>query len=101
MFSRNRRIFGISVVALGIMAGSGCATRKYVRQQTESLQPAIQEGSNASKENVVRIDSFDKRAEQGITAVGTDAGGAADKSAQSHLYGIIDEVPDLTSDRMT
>ena len=99
MFSRNRRIFGISVVALGIMAASGCATRKYVRQQTQSLQPAIQEASNASKENAERIDSVDKRAQQGITAAGAAAGAAAEKAAQAQLDATIAEVTAQTADR--
>ncbi len=99
MFSRNRRIFGISVVALGIMAASGCATRKYVRQQTQSLQPAIQEASNASKENAERIDSVDKRAQQGITAAGAAAGAAAEKAVQAQLDAIIAEVTAQTADR--
>jgi len=49
---------------------SGCATRKYVRQQVQTLEPAIQEVSNATKENAERIDAVDRRAQQGITAAG-------------------------------
>jgi outer membrane protein OmpA-like peptidoglycan-associated protein len=55
---------------------SGCATRKYVRVQTQSLEPAIQEAANAAKENAERIDAVDRRAQQGITAAG-----AADQRA--------------------
>jgi outer membrane protein OmpA-like peptidoglycan-associated protein len=77
MVSSNRRFAGIGVVILaGIMVLSGCASRKYVRLQTQSLEPAIQEASNAAKENAERIDAVDRRAQQGITAAG-----AADQKA--------------------
>src|SRR5215468_1694537 len=69
-----------SVVGIGILAGmmvlSGCASRKYVRLQTQALEPAIQEAQNAAKENAERIDAVDRRAQQGITAAG-----AADQKA--------------------
>ena len=58
------------------MVLSGCATRKYVRLQTQALEPAIQEAQNGVKENAERIDAVDRRAQQGITAAG-----AADQKA--------------------
>jgi outer membrane protein OmpA-like peptidoglycan-associated protein len=64
------------VVLAGIMVLSGCASRKYVRLQTQSLEPAIQEAANGVKENAERIDAVDRRAQQGITAAG-----AADQKA--------------------
>lgn len=71
MVSPNRRISAMVVVILaGIMVLSGCATRKYVRLQTQALEPAIQEASNAAKENAERIDAVDRRAQQGVTAAG-------------------------------
>lgn len=77
MFSSNRRFSMMVVVLLaGIMVLSGCATRKYVRLQTQALEPAIQEATNMGKENAERIDAVDKRAQQGITAAG-----AADQKA--------------------
>lgn len=73
----NRRVSVMLVVILaGIMVLSGCATRKYVRLQTQALEPAIQEASNAAKENAERIDAVDRRAQQGVTAAG-----AADQKA--------------------
>src|SRR5262245_46370187 len=62
---------------------SGCATRKYVRQQVQTLEPSIQEVSNATKENAERIDAVDRRAQQGITAAGAadTKAAAAQKSA--------------------
>src|SRR5262245_9350888 len=77
MVSRNRR-FGIAGVffLVGLMVLSGCASRKYVRLQTQALEPAIQEAQNGVKENAERIDAVDRRAQQGITAAG-----AADQKA--------------------
>jgi outer membrane protein OmpA-like peptidoglycan-associated protein len=66
----------VVLLLAGIMVLSGCATRKYVRLQTQSLEPAIQEANNAAKENAERIDAVDRRAQQGLTAAG-----AADKKA--------------------
>jgi outer membrane protein OmpA-like peptidoglycan-associated protein len=66
----------VVVILAGIMVLSGCATRKYVRLQTQALEPAIQEASNAAKENAERIDAVDRRAQQGVTAAG-----AADQKA--------------------
>jgi outer membrane protein OmpA-like peptidoglycan-associated protein len=60
----------VVVILAGIMVLSGCATRKYVRLQTQALEPAIQEASNAAKENAERIDAVDKRAQQGVSAAG-------------------------------
>ena len=80
MLSLNRRFSVAGVVLLaGIMAWSGCATRKYVRQQTQALEPAIKEATNGVKENAERIDAVDRRAQQGITAAAaadTKAGAA-------------------------
>jgi OmpA-OmpF porin, OOP family len=77
MLSPIRRFSVVGVVILaGIMVLSGCASRKYVRLQTQALEPAIQEAQNAAKENAERIDAVDRRAQQGITAAG-----AADQKA--------------------
>lgn len=69
MHSLNRRssTLGIAILA-GMMVLSGCASRKYVRNQVSTLEPAIQEASNAVKENAERIDAVDRRAQQGVTA---------------------------------
>src|SRR5580704_14719566 len=74
-------IYGIFILA-GLMALSGCATRKYVRLQTQALEPAIQEASNGVKTNAERIDTVDRRAQQGISAAGAaDAKATAAQSA--------------------
>src|SRR5262249_52104219 len=72
---RRFSVGGIAVLA-GIMVLSGCASRKYVRLQTQALEPAIQEAQNGVKENAERIDRVDRRAQQGITAAA-----AADQKA--------------------
>jgi len=77
MVSAIRRFSNIGIVVLAaIMVLSGCASRKYVRLQTQALEPAIQEASNAAKENAERIDAVDRRAQQGVTAAA-----AADQKA--------------------
>ncbi|HEY2382791.1 MAG TPA: OmpA family protein [Terriglobia bacterium] len=65
----------LSVAGIGVLAGimvlsAGCASRKYVRLQTEALEPSIQEAQNGVKENAERIDAVDRRAQQGVTAAG-------------------------------
>jgi outer membrane protein OmpA-like peptidoglycan-associated protein len=66
---RRLSVAGIAVLA-GIMVLSGCASRKYVRLQTQALEPSIQEAQNGVKENAERIDAVDRRAQQGVTAAG-------------------------------
>src|SRR2546427_12902608 len=84
MVSRNR---GFSVLCVALLAGifvlSGCATKKYVREQVQTVQPAIQEAQNATKENAERIDTVDKRAQQGITAAQGAAQAADQKAVQA------------------
>src|SRR6266850_3363690 len=71
MLSPIRRFSVVGVVILaGILVLSGCASRKYVRLQTQALEPAIQEAQNGVKENAERIDAVDRRAQQGVTAAG-------------------------------
>jgi OmpA-OmpF porin, OOP family len=59
------------VALAGMLVLSGCATRKYVRTQTQALEPSIQEAQNGVKENAERIDAVDRRAQQGIAAAAT------------------------------
>src|SRR5947208_12641747 len=79
---RRFSVLGIAVLA-GIMVLSGCASRKYVRLQTQSLQPAIQEAQNGVKENAERIDAVDKRAQQGISTAQSAAQAADQKAVQA------------------
>src|SRR6266567_4364271 len=69
MVNRIRRFPGSGIVILAaLMVLSGCASRKYVKQQTDALEPAIKEAQNGVKENAERIDAVDRRAQQGVTA---------------------------------
>lgn len=69
MITANRRFLFLSIVTLaGFVVLSGCATRKYVRDQVGTLQPSVQEAQNSIRENAERIDAVDRRAQQGITA---------------------------------
>jgi len=86
MVSPSRRYLVLCVVMLsGIAVLSGCATKKYVREQLQTLQPTIQEAQNTSKENAERIDAVDRRAQQGMTAAqaADQKAGQAQQTAQT------------------
>ena len=87
MHSSDRRFtfFG-AFLLIGLLALSGCATKKFVRQEVGALEPKITEVSNANKENAERIDAVDRRAQQGIqnaAAANTAAQAADTKAAQA------------------
>jgi OOP family OmpA-OmpF porin len=74
-------MFAVGILA-GLMVLSGCATRKYVRLQVQGLEPEIQEANNGVKANAERIDTVDRRAQQGLTAAGAaDAKATAAQNA--------------------
>jgi len=79
---RQWSVFGVGMLA-GVMVLSGCATKKYVREQVATVQPSIQEAQNGVKENAERIDAVDKRAQQGITAAQSAAQAADGKATQA------------------
>ena len=86
MVSITRRLSALSIVTFsGLLILSGCATKKYVRQQIQTLQPGIQEAQNAAKENAERIDAVDKRTQQGISAaqVADQKASQAEQDAQA------------------
>ena len=86
MVSVTRRSSIFIVLSLsGVLVVAGCASKKYVRQQVQTVQPQIQETQNATKENAERIDAVDKRAQQGISAAqAADAkAGQAQQAAQT------------------
>jgi OOP family OmpA-OmpF porin len=86
MVSPIRRFSGMGLVILaGMMVLSGCATRKFVTNQIQGLDPKFQEINNAAKENAERIDGVDRKAQQGITAAGAadTKAGAAQTAAQT------------------
>jgi outer membrane protein OmpA-like peptidoglycan-associated protein len=72
---RRFSVFGV-LVLVGMMFLSGCATRRFVRNEVAALEPRITEVGNATRENAERIDAVDRRATEGITAAG-----AADQKA--------------------
>jgi len=85
MRSSNRRfsVFGVFILA-GVMTLSGCATRKFVRQEVGTavtgIEPKITEVDTKVREAGERIDAVDRRAQQGIQAAdqkATQAGTAA------------------------
>ncbi len=92
MRSVNRQfsLFGVFIL-VGMMALSGCATRKYVRNtvgaETSKLDTRITETNTKVTEAGERIDAVDRRAQQGIQAAdqkatqASTAAAAADQKA--------------------
>jgi outer membrane protein OmpA-like peptidoglycan-associated protein len=85
MRSSNQRysVFGV-LILVGMLALSGCATKKFVRTEVSGaegrLNPKITDVDNRVKEAGERIDAVDRRATQGIQAAdqkATQAGAAA------------------------
>jgi outer membrane protein OmpA-like peptidoglycan-associated protein len=81
--SRQLTILGVSALT-GVLIVSGCATKKYVREQAgavdtkvTTVSAKVTEVDNRVRENAERIDAVDKRAQQGIT----DAAGARGAAA--------------------
>jgi outer membrane protein OmpA-like peptidoglycan-associated protein len=67
----------------GLLLLSGCATKKYVREQIAAVDTRVVSVSNQARENAERIDAVDVRAQQGITdaAAARQAAAAADTRA--------------------
>ena len=78
---RRSTFFGVFALS-SLLALSGCATKKYVRQQVGALEPKITEVSTATKENAERIDAVDRRATQGIQSA-TQAAQTAQTAANT------------------
>jgi outer membrane protein OmpA-like peptidoglycan-associated protein len=81
--SRQFTILGVSALT-GILIVSGCATKKYAREQAATVDSKVTtvsakvtEVDNRVRENAERIDATDKRAQQGIA----DAAGARGAAA--------------------
>ena len=75
---RQFKTLGVFVLA-GMLFLSGCATRKWVRNEIAPIGPRITAVENSGKENAERIDAVDRRAQQGITAATTAAATADTK----------------------
>jgi OmpA-OmpF porin, OOP family len=81
MVSSIRRFSSVApVVLVGVLALSGCASKKYVRQQVATLEPSIKAVGDKTTENAERIDAVDKRAQTGI-ATASAAAATADQKA--------------------
>src|SRR6476661_4359523 len=81
MVSSIRRLSSVAPVVLaGFLTLSGCATKKYVKQQVATLDPTIKAVQDKSAENAERIDAVDKRAQTGI-ATASAAAATADQKA--------------------
>jgi len=67
----------------GVLLLSGCATKKYVREQVAGVDTKVTAVSNQARENAEKIDAVDVRARQGITdaAAARSAAAAADTRA--------------------
>lgn len=77
--------FGVSILA-GTMLLSGCATKKFVRQEVAPVNQKVTEVGNQTRENAERIDGVDRRATQGINdakAAATAAAAADTKATQA------------------
>ncbi|HET9216786.1 MAG TPA: OmpA family protein [Terriglobia bacterium] len=79
MHTKSRQFTILGVCALsGMLIISGCATKKYVREQTGAIDTKLTgvsgkltEVETRTRENAERIDGVDKRAQQGITDAAT------------------------------
>jgi outer membrane protein OmpA-like peptidoglycan-associated protein len=82
-----KRLFSTTgpLALIALIALSGCATKRYVREQVATVDPKIAEVTNANRENAERIDAVDRRAQQGITAAGAadQRAGQAQQAAQA------------------
>lgn len=80
--SRNVKVLGMSTLA-GLLLLSGCATKKYVREQIAAVDTRVTSVSNQARENAEKIDAVDVRARQGIAdaAAARQAAAAADTRA--------------------
>lgn len=77
------RIIGLTLTLGGtLFLLSGCATKKYVRQQIDPLTGQVSELSELNRKNANDIKDTDARAQQGIQSV-TEKAENADQKAQT------------------
>ena len=74
----NRTFFVSLLVAIGLLASVGCATKKYVRNQLTPINNKIGELDDITAKNSNDIKTVDGKAQQGI-----EAANAADQKAGS------------------
>lgn len=72
----------VTAIAVALLLLSGCATKKYVRQQIDPLTGKVTELSEVTRKNSSDIKDVDTRAQQGIQAA-NDRADSANSKAQS------------------
>ena len=83
MYSSVRRFRNVGVVAIaGVLLLSGCATRRFVRNEVGVVNDRVSTVETAGRENAERIDAVDRRAQEGIQGA-TTAAGQANTAAQA------------------
>lgn len=85
---RSRNFGVIGALAFGaLMVVSGCASKKYVREQVTGLDTKVDtrvsDLNNRTRENGERIDAVDQRAQQGITQARQAAAAADTRAGQA------------------
>lgn len=70
----------LSAVAGVLLLASGCATKKYVRQQIDPLTGKVTELSDLARKNSNDIKDVDSRAQQGIQTASSKADTADEKA---------------------
>ncbi len=71
------------VVASGLLISTGCASKKYVRQQTEPIINKTNELDDLTARNTRDIRDLDARAQQGIQSVNAKSEAAAQKASSA------------------
>jgi OmpA-OmpF porin, OOP family len=75
-----KTIMLLSAVAAVLLLASGCASKKYVRQQIDPLTGKVTELSDLSRKNSNDIKDVDSRAQQGIQTASSKADTADEKA---------------------
>ncbi|MDD5542618.1 MAG: OmpA family protein [Acidobacteriia bacterium] len=74
------QILSVGAVVAALLVASGCATKKYVRQQIDPLTGQISELSDLNRKNTNDIKDVDTRAQQGIQSATERADNAGQKA---------------------
>jgi OmpA-OmpF porin, OOP family len=77
------RLTLFAVLAVFSIASAGCATKKYVRNQTQPVVDKVNELDTLTAKNSRDIKDVDARAQQGIQQVNTKAAEADQKAMQA------------------
>ena len=80
MLLKKKGLLLIAPALLLALSFQGCATKKYVKQQTDPVSGRVDELSEVSKRNETAIKDVDSRAQAGIQTVQTKANEADQKA---------------------